>query len=694
MVMTDEVKQKIRDFYGAVSSNLPGFKARAGQRQMIACAATTIANALGEDDERDGSNICIIEGRTGVGKTVGYLVPSLVMALELEKTLVVSSATVALQEQLIDRDIPAVLQFFPEQTKIKVVLAKGRNRYACTTKLKQITNTGNGDDMFGDAVWERPPRPDETEILFKLAKQIDGDWSGDRDELEFSVNDDLWQRITNDSHGCPGRTCPSFDNCPFVKSRIKMRAANVIVANHDFLLTSMKSESKALPHPSDCIFVFDECHHLPDIAVRRFAVSHSLRGAISWIEKMGAANAKILITTKNQVAADDLETSLKLLSRSLSELQDSIEHSNLFEQKPIYRYPHGQLDEGMTMYASDIFKFSEKALTCAGAILQFVEEMRKLESAPAEALNKIQSDMGFFVGRLENLVATWSLFSKEASSSPLAKWLELKDDDILVSASPLNAAEALDSIIWSSASAVVLASATVTTLGDFQYFFENTGLSKYPGVVSLAVRSPFNFQEQGQIFLPRMRSNPKDSSKHTQEIISVMPSMLTEYMGSLVLFSSKRQMMEVYEAMLANGNANTVLVQGQYPKREIIRIHTEKINAGQRSVIFGLASMGEGVDLRGELCSQVIITKIPFAPPDTPIEMAMQEWVESKGGNSFNEVSLPKAGLKLTQWVGRLIRSETDFGRIVFLDSRMGSSAYSNRLIASLPEFSIVRGVA
>ncbi len=214
-------------------------------------------------------------------------------------------------------------------------------------------------------------------MLFKLSKQIDGDWSGDRDDLQFSVADDLWQRITNDNHGCPGKTCANYEFCPFVKSRIKMRAANVIVVNHDFLLTSLKAESKALPPASDCIFVFDECHHLPEIAVRRSAVSHSLRGAISWIEKLGAANAKTLLTTKDKVGSDKLESSLRILSRSLAELLNSIEHSNLFQDKPVYRYPHGVLDEGMTMFAGEISKASASALTAAQEIMAFIEELRK-----------------------------------------------------------------------------------------------------------------------------------------------------------------------------------------------------------------------------------------------------------------------------------------------------------------------------
>jgi ATP-dependent DNA helicase DinG len=692
MTFTIDSKNKIRDFYRGVSTGFSGFMARSGQRQMIACVSETISKSLAEGEDRSGENICVIEGRTGVGKTVGYLVPSLTMALEMNKKLIISSATVALQEQLMDRDLPAILELFEDKDKIKVVLAKGRARYACNTKLRQITNTSKGDDLFGDAVWERPPRPDETEVLFKMAKRLGDSWSGDRDDLGFYVADDLWQRITNDNNGCSGKSCGSYDDCSFMKSRAKMRSANVIVANHDFLLTSLKAESKAIPDASECIFIFDEAHHLPEIAVRRFSASHSLRGSISWVEKLASINDKIVLTTKNQGNADLLNENLKKLSKLLNELQSGIDESQLFQKNNIYRYPHGQLDPFMDEFANNINKIAINSYVNVEAIVENLEFIRKQGSESNQVINKIQSDLGFFVGRLENLCQTWELFSKRSTGSPLAKWIELKDEDYVVSASPLSASETLSDILWSKASCVVLTSATITTLGTFDFFLQNTGLNDYPETTTLAVKSPFDFQEQGQIFLPRLKSNPKDYVTHTAEIVQMLPELLSQYKGTLVLFSSKKQMNDVFASLVESGDSKNIIVQSQYQKKEVLKRHIDAIQSGESSAIFGLSSFGEGVDLPGDLCTQVIITKIPFSPPDTPTELAIQEWVEARGGDSFNEISLPKAGLKLTQWVGRLIRSETDRGRIVFLDSRMSSARYSKRLMQSLPEFSVLRG--
>lgn len=658
---------------------------------MIACAASAIGNAKDEGETRSGDNIAIIEGSTGVGKSVGYLVPSLAMAVALDKKLIISSATVALQEQLIDRDLPAVLNLFPDKNKISVVLAKGRNRYACVTKLRQITNTSESSDFFG-AVWDRPPRADETATLFRVSAAFDKGWTGDRDALPFTVDEDLWYRITNDNSGCPGNNCDDKDSCPFLKSRISLRSANVIVANHDFILTSLAAESKSMPSPDDSIMVFDEAHHLPEIAVRRFAASHSLKGAISWLQKLVVVNNKVTLTTKDNAVAEELNASVKNLLVYLMDFQSALEHSPFFEKESIYRFPHGQLDQNMASVAESISKAAKSTFESLKKVIGLINEVRSEGSVAPAITNKLQSDLGFFVSRMENVCQTWDLFSKSGSVPPLAKWIELKDEDYLISASPLSAADMLSNILWNSASAVILTSATMTSLGDFRYYLEKTGLNKFPDTQLLDVKSPFNFREQGQIYLPKLKSDPKDALAHTHEIVTLMPNILSEFRGSLVLFASRKQMTAVYEALEDAGQANNILMQGQHPKREILRLHAELIKCGQPSAVFGLVSFGEGVDLPGDLCEQVVITKIPFAPPDSPIEKAMQEWVESRGGNAFVEVSLPKAGLLLTQWAGRLIRSETDRGRVVFLDRRMIASSYKNRLLAGLPDFTLVYG--
>lgn len=694
MSLTDEAKNNIKVFYSAISAGVDGFKSRHGQRQMIAEIAKTIGNHgddESDDEEGNGSNICVIEGRTGVGKTVGYLVPAIVMAAHLKKKLILSSATVALQEQLINRDIPMLLSHYTSGDEIKYVIAKGRNRYVCPKKLSGLTGEKVTDDLFS-ALWDRPPQKNEVEILSTLSSELSSGWNGDRDDLGFAIDDKIWNRTTNDSFGCAGKNCSSFEACPYMQARDKIRKANIIVSNHDWLLTSLRSASMTLPDLADCIVVFDEAHHVPDITIRRLSATHKVHASIVMLEKFDNFLKKVVGILGDKIDIKSAQSGSTRLHTSLDELQTAVYRSKLFATSKIYRYVNGQLDFSMAQMAESIEKSSKDLQDAASQLLDQAEALRGHEDVPTELSNNLQTNLGSFISKIGDIADTWCLFSADTNQKPLAKWLEESESDFSVTASELHAGELLQKILWSKAYSVVLTSATVTTLGQFSFFLDSTGLTKYPNVKTLAVQSPFNFRDQGQIFLPRMRNTPKNQEAHTQEVIEMLPGLLSGYKGTLVLFSSKKQMLHVYDSMKDMGMASTILIQGgDHTKREIIRLHTSNIANGLTSTIFGLAGFGEGVDLPGELCSQVIITKIPFAPPDSPIEMSMSEWIDSNGGNSFNEMCLPKAALKLTQWVGRLIRSESDTGRVVFLDSRMYNSSYKQKLLASLPDFSIVR---
>ncbi|MFO7703689.1 MAG: helicase C-terminal domain-containing protein, partial [Halopseudomonas sp.] len=242
----------------------------------------------------------------------------------------------------------------------------------------------------------------------------------------------------------------------------------------------------------------------------------------------------------------------------------------------------------------------------------------------------------------------------------------------------------LRQFLWYTAFACLVTSATLTALGRFDRFSMRAGLPK--GAVCTLAPSPFQYAEKGVLRIPNHGADPRDGPGHSASIIEHLPSILADAMGSLVLFSSRRQMLEVY-AGLPRDFRERVLVQGDLSKQELIRQHRAQVDKDQPSVIFGLASFAEGVDLPGRYCEHVVIAKIPFAVPDDPVEAALSEWIEHNGGNPFMEIAVPDASLRLIQACGRLLRNEQDSGVVTLLDRRLVTQRYGKAILNALPPF-------
>ena len=694
-MLTDTAKQQIRDFYARISAAVPGFKKRAGQREMIAAIATALSHTkMTEDTVQEGQSIVVVEGKTGVGKTVGYLVPALVMARALKKKLIISTGTVALQEQLFGRDLPTVAAHLGQP--VSFALAKGRTRYVCSVRLDQLAGNAGQDGLFEDepaaGAWDRKPEEREIKLLRKMVKGLDsGAWSGDRDEFGHSITHDLWARVTTDSNGCSKHRCPNYKGCPYFAARAKVLGADVIVANHDLVISCVASGSILLPEPSEAILVFDEAHHLPDVALARFAKSVQLGATVRWLERLGPSLAPLLALAPGEPSLLALGDQIKDLRDRLADLGNALRHSGYFDAKLTYRFAHGTLDDGMRRTAADIKSAAQGIEKKLDALGECVGEAIKSGRVNESSIEPQLREMGGHSGRLSELIELWNLVLEETPEGvpPNAKWLSKTPDgrDVIVHASPISAARVLHRHLWSQCAAAVLTSATITSLGEFRYFLKKTGLNRLPKVTASAVQSPFDYPNQGQLLLPRMKSDPSQVEGHTMEIGAMLPGLLEPWQrGSLVLFASKRQMQAVH-ALLPAALQDEVLMQGDKPRADMIAEHKRRVAAGQRSVLFGLAGLGEGLDLPGSLCEHVVIAKIPFPPPDSPMEEALAEWIERAKGNPFSELSLPKAGLIMVQWVGRLIRTEEDRGQVTILDRRMTTKSYGARLLRGLPSF-------
>lgn len=705
-MLTDAEKDAIRDHYRTIADNLPGFRPRAAQRRMLA----EIANALsrskdkeGDDwPERAGESIAVIEGPTGVGKSLAYLLAGGVMAKSRAKKLVVTSATVALQEQLVNRDLPFVVE--NSGLPLTFALAKGRGRYLCPQRIFALTaENAQGQLLDLDptlALWDRKPEAGEIETLRQLADAFYyRRWNGDRDAWDSVIDDGLWSRVTNDRHGCLKAACPNRPECPFYLARDVLENVDVVVANHDLMLADVSMGGGViLPAPEESYYCIDEAHHLAKKAVNQFSAEHSLAQAMSWLDKVAAAAIRVeALTNKVEIVSQAIEAA-SACSETLTEWLWLLEGEDALAAssdnlEPTWLIEDGALPERFQGPTANMATSARSLFKQLSLLSDALGEARKDKGGEAAQVDKTASDLGFLTARAEQLLAVWELFEKETepTSPPIAKWITRRAEgkgDYLFSASPVSAAASLAANLWRRAAGAILTSATLRSLGEFELLLSQTGLKWMPEVSCVALDSPFNFGEQGELYLPPMLASPKDAGGHTREIVEWLPKLidLKEPVGTLVLFSSRKQMQDV-AAGLPAALRERLLIQGEIPKSLLIEQHHQRLKQSEPSVIFGLDSFSEGLDLPGESCVHVIIAKLPFAMPDDPVGKTLSRWIEKRGGNPFIELTVPEASIKLVQAVGRLIRTERDYGRVTILDNRLQKQSYGKRLLASLPPF-------
>ncbi|WP_150537077.1 ATP-dependent DNA helicase DinG [Neisseria flavescens] len=712
-MLTDLEKNAIRDHYQNIGKNLPGFRPRASQREMIAAIANAFSRTLTREEgeeapKREGESIAVIEGPTGVGKSLAYLLAGGIMAQTRGKRLIVSSATVALQEQLVDRDLPFLVE--KSGLELTFALAKGRGRYLCPYKLYQLTQSNAQQNLLGfeapAVLWDSKPKPEELKLLRDIADEFSARrFNGDRDAWPEKIDDAIWLKVTNDRHGCLKSACPNRAECPFYLARDVLETVDVVVANHDLLLADISMGGGViLPAPENSFYCIDEAHHLPKKALSRFAAEHSWNIAVWTLEKLPQLTGKIAaLTDKAELAnlADEAATSLL---DSLHEWQfhlaeepslslGSSENDRRKHNEPTWLWEDGKIPEGLETTVSNTAIAARSLLKHVIGLNDALSAARREKEQDGALLDRLTSEFGLFIARIEQISAVWDLLSTVPieGEEPLAKWITRRADDkndYIFNASPISSASHLANNLWRRAAGAVLTSATLQSLGSFNLILRQTGLLWLPETTTLALESPFNFDTQGELYIPPVHASPKDPDAHTAAIVEWLPKLVSpvEAIGTLVLFSSRKQMQDV-ALRLPDEYLPLLLVQGELPKAVLLQRHHQAIAEGKASIVFGLDSFAEGLDLPGTACVQVIIAKLPFAMPDNPIEKTQNRWIEQRGGNPFIEITVPEASIKLIQAVGRLIRTEQDYGRVTILDNRVKTQRYGQQLLACLPPF-------
>lgn len=693
---------RLDEIYLAVEAAWPGFIARDGQRAMMQTALLTFLSAkTSTGKERDGRNLAQIEAGTGTGKTLGYLLPAIVASELLDMSVIVSTATVALQEQIFLKDLPALKRIVPS---LSYDLLKGRGRYVCQARLETLQTNGSQDDWLAEFEDDTPAAPQElseSSVVWvkDLARKLnDGEWNGERDSLGGHTYDSDWRRVQADAKACTGPRCSYFNSCVFYKARRAAATARLQVANHALVLSTLASESELI-NPAKTLFVFDEGHHLPEIG----ADQYSTRVRVGTARKSMSATRQATVRAAKMLPAEalpDLAAFAQLLADiagKLSLFEDSLLETDVVTpDKRVYRFVHGTLPDDLR---TECEQTASMAMSARSALAPMVDELFKRDESISpkerEARAKAGAELAVGMDRLlsvQSVMVSWATHDKV----PSAKWVEWVEGtgtgaDIALCASPLTAATRLGRGLWSNVSAAVCTSATLTACGTFDFFERLSGLNRFPLRRAQVVSSPFDYQRQGELRLVSMKNSPKDSG-FSDELCERLPHLLAGHeMGQLVLFASRRQMETCYEALPEDLRAD-VQVQTFGARSDILAEHSRRVKAGRRSILFGLQSFSEGVDLPGDLCVHVLIDKLPFAPPTSPVEESLSEWLSSQGRDPFKEIAVPRAGMKLAQRVGRGVRTLQDHAVITVCDKRLGTTAYGKSLIAGLPPFPVVRG--
>lgn len=620
---------------GPLAERLRHFQPRPQQQEMAERVAARLVDG--------GTLIC--EAGTGTGKTFAYLVPAL---LSGRKTLV-STGTRNLQDQLFQRDIPLIRVALG--APIEVALLKGRGNYLCRYRL-------------GLAMDE--PSRHRPEVRQHL-KQV-RDWSGvtrlgDIAELAIPEDDPVWPVVTSTADNCLGQGCPQFDECHLLEARRRAQAAELVVINHHLLCAdlALRDEGFGEVLPAADAFIIDEAHQLPEVAANFFGLSISARQLLELARDVDA--------TDRREAGDvpDLPLGTDALRQSVAELRLSLSEYLGSEDR---RGPWQQIEEAPGIRAG-LEGLGEALEGLAQTLAPIAERSRGLE----QALARVEETRA----RLARLSAPTPHSDPEADPDALnaVRWFDLQGRGFRFHETPLDVSKVFREQRERHPAAWVFTSATLAVGDSFAHFASRIGCEE---AETAQWESPFDYPRQALLYCPASMPDP-GRPEYLERVVEVARSLIALSRGrAFLLFTSHRALRETAARLNARIDY-PLLVQGSAPRAELIERFRQLGNA----VLLGTSSFWEGVDVRGEALSCVIIDKLPFSSPADPILQARAEALKRQGGSPFRDFQLPQAVIALKQGAGRLIRDPQDRGILAICDPRLTSRGYGSIFLDSLP---------
>ena len=612
---------------GPLAGAIPGYRLRPQQVEMAEAVAHAIEN----------NSLLIAEAGTGTGKTFAYLVP----ALSKGGKVIVSTGTKTLQDQLFNRDIPMVRAAL--QAPVTVALLKGRANYVCHYHLERARNDGrflNRDDVVYLARIESYARTSKT---------------GDRSGLaEVPEDATVWPLVTSTRENCLGGDCPNYKQCFVMEARKQAMEADVVVVNHHlfFADVALRDEGVAELLPACNTVIFDEAHALPETASLFFGETASTS---QLIEVARDTRIEAAAGAKDNAALPDAASALEKSARDL----------RLLVREDGARQTHAQAmaSTGFT----DALEAVVTRLTELAAVLESqADRSEGLRNCWTRGLDLIER-----LGR-------W----QEQEDRERVRWVEVFAQSVHLNATPLSIADIFQRQISSNPRAWIFTSATLSVAGDFSHYQRQMGLAD---AQTAFWESPFDYPNQALLYVPEKLPEPNTPMYTTAVVEAALPVIEAAQGRTFFLFTSLRAMREARElletGMRRMGMQYPLLIQGEGSRSDLLDRFRKLGNA----VLLGSASFWEGVDVRGEALSLVIIDKLPFAPPDDPVLAARIEKINNEGRNAFMEYQVPQAVITLKQGAGRLIRDENDRGVLMICDPRLISKPYGKRIWRSLP---------
>ena len=664
------------DEKGPLTKAVKGFCVREGQREFAVEAARAV----------EEKTILVAEAGTGTGKTFAYLTPALLAGA----TCVISTAGKSLQDQLCAKDLPALRDALG--VPVKVALLKGRANYVCHFRLELTASEG------------RLPEQDSYLKLRKIQRFAAVSRTGDRAELPDVPEDDrLWPLVTSTRENCLGKDrCPNYDDCFVKKAREDAMQSQVVVVNHHLYLSSMalKRESDAIDGmlPQAALTVIDEAHQLPGIASSFFGTSFSTYD----VENVSMEARRLGRTKCNDGA--EWEILYDRVLKAGREFRLDAQRIGLAEGE---RLDVDEIEDFGELYPG--FERLRAAFAAMGEAMRANEgrdnELDTLAERHAELMEQMEAWTAIFV-KCRNGAADEASEGEAAGDAEVGgeagpeagaasgadaevRWLEVSQHGIRFNLTPLSFAEEFREMREREGGAWVFTSATLSSAGRFDLFKQRLGIGE---CVERTWESPFNYWEQGCFYLPQMPPPANNTAVHTHNVIEKVWPLINAAGGrTFVLCTSLAAVRAAAGARqarrAAHGNPIPLFGQGAGAKKRLI----EEFRAHGNAVLVGSMSFWEGVDVKGEALSLVVIDKIPFAPPNDPVMMARSRAVEASGRRPFDEITLPEAVITLKQGAGRLIRSEGDRGMLVICDPRILNKGYGKVVRDSLPDFYCTR---